>query len=255
MAVSTSRPPTVESTRASTRLTTFASTELQPCPYLAGREERRLFTIVQGMDADRRHEVLMQAGFRRSQNILYRPICPGCQACRSVRIAVAGFAPSRNLRRVAKHNADLITYVEPPSYSEERYRLFRAYIQGRHGDGGMADMDRGSFRRMLETSPVSTRLIELRDAKGALIAASLTDEVASGLSGVYKFFDPAQAARSLGTEIILRHLGLAAAASLDYVYLGYWIEGSRKMAYKARFRPLEVLAGDRWIPFQASTKG
>jgi arginine-tRNA-protein transferase len=237
------------SPRSTTRLTTFASTDMQPCPYLAERLERRLFTVVHGTDADRRHEVLMQAGFRRSQNVLYRPICPGCRACRSVRIPVRGFTPSRSLRRVAKRNADLATRVVEPRFGEEHYGLFRRYIESRHGDGGMADMDRGSFRRMLETSPVTTRLIELRDPAGRLVAASLSDEVASGLSGVYKYFEPEAAERSLGTLVILRHVELARARDLPFVYLGYWIEGSRKMAYKARFRPLEILEGARWMPF------
>ncbi|MFW5679020.1 MAG: arginyltransferase [Pseudomonadota bacterium] len=235
--------------RSTTRLATFASTDLQPCPYLADRMERRLFTIVHGADADQRHEVLMQAGFRRSQNVLYRPICPGCLACRSVRIPVRGFAATRSLRRVEKRNADLVARMVEPLFAEEHYRLFRRYIESRHGDGGMADMDRGSFRRMIETSPVTTRLIELRDGAGRLVAASLSDEVESGLSGVYKYFDPSLAERSLGTLVILRHIDLARSLGLSFVYLGYWIAGSRKMAYKARFRPLEILEGDRWVPF------
>ncbi len=241
--------------RSTTRLTTFASTELQPCPYLDGRDERRLFTLLHGADADRRHEVLMQAGFRRSQNVVYRPVCPHCRACRSVRIPVAGFCPGRSLKRVARRNADLVDRVVEPHFSEEHYRLFRSYIESRHGEGGMADMDRGSFRRMVEGSPVSTRLLEVRDGDGRLVAASLTDQVESGLSGVYKYFRPDAAPRSLGTLVILRHVRTAAERGLPYVYLGYWIEGSPKMAYKARFRPLEVLDGDGWRPFAATDDG
>ena len=243
--------PTADQTRSTTRLATFASTELQPCPYLTERDERRLFTLLHGVDADRRHDVLMQAGFRRSQNVVYRPICPTCVACRSVRIPVVGFEPSRSLRRVEKRNADLQGRIVEPRFSEEHYRLFRSYIESRHGDGGMAEMDRGSFRRMLESSPVTTRLLELRDGAGALVAASLSDQVASGLSGVYKYFRVDEPSRSLGTFVILCHVREARALGLPYVYLGYWIEGSPKMAYKARFRPLEILAGDRWRPFDA----
>lgn len=232
--------------RSATRLANFATTELQPCPYLDGREERRLLTVLHGGNADGRHEVLVQAGFRRSQNVLYRPICPGCEACRSVRIPVARFAPSRSQRRIAKRNGDLQMVVTDPHYGDEHYRLFRRYIHARHGDGGMAEMDRGSFRRMIEGSPVTTRLIEFRDGAGGLVAASLTDEVASGLSGVYKYFAPDMPQRSLGTFVILAHVEEARRRGLPYVYLGYWIEHSPKMAYKTRFRPLEMLAGTRW---------
>jgi arginyl-tRNA--protein-N-Asp/Glu arginylyltransferase len=246
--------PAADQPRSTTRLTTFASTEVQPCPYLADRDERRLFTVLHGADADRRHEVLMQAGFRRSQNVVYRPVCPTCRACRSVRIAVRGFKPGRSLRRVARRNADLVGRVVEPRFTEEHFRLFRSYIEGRHGDGGMADMDRGSFRRMLEGGPVTSHLLEFRDGSGELIAASLTDEVASGLSGVYKYFRTDDPTRSLGTLVILRHIETALARDLAYVYLGYWIEGSRKMAYKARFRPLETLEDGGWRPFEPTDR-
>lgn len=235
--------------RSRTRLTTFATTELQPCPYLDERQERRLFTILQPGDGDQRHDLLMQAGFRRSQNLVYRPVCPGCLGCRSVRIPVAGFRATRSLRRIARRNADLVTRLVEPIYTDEHFRLFRSYVRTRHGDGGMADMDRASFRRMLESSPVTTQLLELRDAAGRLWGASVTDAVASGLSGVYKYFECAAPERSLGTEIILRHVATAERLGLPYVYLGYWIEGSPKMAYKSRFRPLEILIADRWLPF------
>jgi arginine-tRNA-protein transferase len=241
--------PTDDGPRSPTRLATFATTEMQPCPYLGGRDERRLFTVVHGPGADARHEVLMQAGFRRSQNVLYRPVCPDCAACRSVRIPVARFKPSRNLTKILKRNADLDLEVLEPAFSEEHFQLFRRYIEHRHADGGMADMDRGSFRRMLESSPVTTRLLAFRDGTGTLVAASLTDEVQSGFSGVYKYFAPEAAKRSLGTYVIMAHIAEAARRSLGYVYLGYWIERSEKMAYKARFRPLEILDGPRWRPF------
>lgn len=238
--------PGDDASRAPTRLATFATTELQPCPYLDGREERRLFTVLHGPGADTRHETLMQAGFRRSQNVLYRPVCPGCGACRSVRIPVARFAPSRNLKKILKRNADLTLEIGAPAFSEEHFQLFRRYIEHRHAGGGMVDMDRGSFRRMLEGSPVTTRLLAFRDATGTLVAASLTDEVASGLSGVYKYFAPEARQRSLGTFVILAHVAEASRRGLDHVYLGYWVEGSEKMAYKARFHPLEVLDGTAW---------
>jgi len=238
--------PTADGPRSATRLVTFATTERQPCPYLEARDERRLFTLLHGAGADARHETLMQAGFRRSQSVLYRPVCPSCSACRSVRIPVAEHRPSRSLRKVWRRNADLGLTVAPPRFSEEHYRLFRRYIERRHQDGGMSEMDRGSFRRMLESSPVTTHLFEFRDPGGRLMAASLTDEVASGLSGVYKYFEPEAASRSLGTHVILAHVEEARRRGLAHVYLGYWIAGSPKMAYKARFTPLEILAGTTW---------
>ncbi len=239
-------PPDADSPRSATRLATFATTELQPCPYLDGREERRLFTVLHGGDVEHRHEILVEAGFRRSQNVLYRPVCPRCAACRSVRIDVAAFQPSRGLRRIAKRNADLTVRVTEPGFTEEHYQLFRRYIAGRHGDGGMADMDRGSYRRMIESSPVTTHLVEFRHADDRLVAASLTDEVQSGLSGVYKYFEPAEAKRSLGTFVILAHVEEARRRGKPFVYLGYWIEHSAKMAYKTRFKPLQILEGSRW---------
>jgi arginine-tRNA-protein transferase len=238
--------PTADGPRSATRLATFATTERQPCPYLEARDERRLFTLVHGAGADTRHETLMQAGFRRSQNVLYRPVCPGCAACRSVRVPVAEYRPSRNLKKILKRNADLALTVTAPQFTEEHYRLFRRYIEHRHHDGGMSEMDRGSFRRMLESSPVTTHLLEFRDGEGRLWAASLTDEVESGLSGVYKYFEPEAPARSLGTFVILAHIDEARRRNRPYVYLGYWIAESPKMAYKGRFSPLEVLAGTRW---------
>lgn len=247
--------PSADGPASATRLATFATTEHQPCPYIEGRDERRLFTLLHGANADARHETLMQAGFRRSQNVLYRPICPRCRACRSVRIPVATHRPSRSQRRVARRNADLDLSIVEPRFTEEHYRLFRRYIEHRHTDGGMSDMDRGSFRRMLETSPVTTRLFEFRDPAGRLLAASLTDEVESGFSGVYKYFEPEAAARSLGTYVILAHVEEARRRERAYVYLGYWIAESPKMAYKRRFTPLEVLVGTRWEPLESAGHG
>ena len=247
--------PSAGGPRSATRLATFATTERQPCPYLDARDERRLFTLLHGAGADARHETLMQAGFRRSQNVLYRPVCPTCSACRSVRIPVAEHRPSRNLKKIIKRNADLRLAVTAPQFTEEHFRLFRRYIEARHHDGGMSEMDRGSFRRMIESSPVTTHLLEFRDAGGRLWAASLTDEVESGLSGVYKYFEPDAPERSLGTYVILAHIDEAARRGRAYVYLGYWIAASPKMAYKARFTPLEVLAGTRWCRVEGGEPG
>ena len=224
----------------------FFSTELAPCPYLPGRAERRLVTSLDRADANDRHERLMQVGFRRAQRFAYRPACPGCRACVPVRIPVARFAMSRGWRRILRRNTDLSARERPLLASEEQFALFSRYLAGRHAEGGMAAMSWADYRAMVDDSPVAGLVAEWRRADGSLIAVSLTDRCASGLSGVYKFFDPDEGRRSLGSLIVLWHIQRARELQLPFVYLGYWIAGSTKMAYKARFRPLEQLTADGW---------
>jgi arginyl-tRNA--protein-N-Asp/Glu arginylyltransferase len=233
----------------------FFSTELAPCPYLADRLERRLVTLLDGPDPNRLHDRLMAAGFRRSQALAYRPACPGCAACVPVRIPVERFRLTRGWRRIRRQNADLVAAERPPVATAEQFALFQRYLASRHGDSGMAGMTWADFRAMIDDSPVESRLIEWRRPDGSLIAASLTDRSASGLSGVYKFFDPEAGRRSLGTLIILWHVERAREQELPYVYLGYWVAGSPKMAYKARFQPLEQLTPAGWQPLEATSAG
>ena len=230
----------------------FFSTEPAPCPYLPGRLERRLVTALAGGDPDRLHDRLLRAGFRRSQGYAYRPGCAGCQACVPVRIPVALFVFRRPWRRILRDNADLVASERRAVATPEQYALFRSYLDGRHAASGMADMTWAEFRAMIDDSPVDTLVIEWRRPDRSLIAASLTDRCRSGFSGVYKFFDPAEARRSLGSLIILWHVQRAAQLGLPYVYLGYWIAGSPKMAYKARFQPLEQLTPAGWRPMPTS---
>jgi len=229
----------------------FFSTELAPCPYLEGRLERRLVTSLDGPDADARHDELIRGGFRRSQRFAYRPVCPGCTACVPVRIPVAGFTVTRPWRRILRQNADLEAAERPPVATPEQFALFARYLAGRHRESGMAEMGLADYQAMVADCTVESRLVEWRRPDGRLLAVSLTDRVASGLSGVYKFFEPGEARRSLGSLIILWHVRRAAELGLAHVYLGYWIAGSPKMAYKARFRPLERLEGGQWVPFDA----
>jgi leucyl-tRNA---protein transferase len=227
----------------------FFSTEPAPCPYLAGRLERRLVSAIAGPDPERLHDQLLRAGFRRSQGYAYRPACTGCQACVPVRIPVARFVFRRPWRRILRDNADLVPRERRAVATEEQYTLFRRYLEGRHRDSGMTEMSWPEFRAMINDSPIETRVVEWRRrGDRVLIAASLTDLCPSGLSGVYKFFDPDQAARSLGTMIILWHVRRAIELDLPYVYLGYWIADSPKMGYKARFQPLERLTLAGWRP-------
>jgi len=230
----------------------FYVTAPQPCPYLAGRMERKLFTALQGEHADTLNDALSKQGFRRSQNVLYRPSCADCTACMSARIRVADFTPSRSQRRTARRNADLIRHVRASWASEEQFALFRRYLDSRHATGGMADMDIFEFAAMIEETPIKSRVIEYEYkpahgmAVGALAAVCLTDMLDDGLSLVYSFYDPEAPRRSLGTHVILDHVEIAREMGLPYVYLGYWVPGSPKMGYKAGFSALEIYKGGAW---------
>ncbi|WP_343082084.1 arginyltransferase [Ostreiculturibacter nitratireducens] len=230
----------------------FYVTAPQPCPYLDGRAERKLFTALQGEPAPRLNDALSKQGFRRSQNVLYRPSCAECTACLSARIRVADFQPSRSQRRTLKRNAHLRREATSPWATEEQYALFRRYLDSRHADGGMADMDVFEFAAMIEETPVKSRVVEYSlppersERRRELKAVCLTDVLDDGLSMVYSFYDPDQASDSLGTYIILDHVELARSSGLPYVYLGYWVPGSRKMGYKSNFNALEIYKGGRW---------
>ncbi|MEL6807958.1 MAG: arginyltransferase [Pseudomonadota bacterium] len=225
----------------------FYVTAPQPCPYLDGRMERKLFTALQGDNADKLNDSLSQQGFRRSQNVLYRPSCAECSACLSARIDVSAFTASKSQKRTSRRNADLARRATSPWATEEQYDLFRSYLDSRHADGGMADMDVFEFAAMIEETPIRSRVIEYTSKDGGdLVGVSLTDVLSDGLSMVYSFYAPDHAQRSLGTYMILDHVDIAREANLPYVYLGYWVQGSQKMGYKSNFAGLEVYAGGRW---------
>lgn len=227
----------------------FFVTAPQACPYLPGRQERKLFTALYGENSVSLNDSLSRKGFRRSQNVLYRPSCTDCAACLSSRIPVADFRPSRGQARVLRRNADLRRSVTAAWATEEQYDLFRHYLDARHADGGMAEMDEVEFAAMIEETPVRTRIIEYRQPgpRGdRLVAVCLTDLLADGVSMVYSFFDPALESRSLGSFMILDHVRIAGESRLPHVYLGYWVPGSSKMAYKSRFRPFEIFFAGRW---------
>jgi arginyl-tRNA--protein-N-Asp/Glu arginylyltransferase len=232
--------------RAARRPQFFYTTAPLPCPYLPGRTERKIVTELAGTEAEGLHDRLSRAGFRRSHNIAYSPVCPGCRACIPIRIVVGAFQPDRTQRKVIKANADLAAYEMPARATAEQFALFQRYQAVRHGDGDMAAMGFYDYRAMVEDTPITTGVVEFRDAAGSLLGACLTDWVSDGLSAVYSFFDPEHDRRSLGTYAILWLVSRARALGLPYVYLGYWVPESRKMAYKARFRPSEALMGGAW---------
>jgi arginine-tRNA-protein transferase len=234
----------------------FYLTAPSPCPYLPGREERKVFTHLVGERAPELNDLLTHGGFRRSQSIAYRPACETCRACVSVRVVVEDFRPTRSMRRVAERNGDLVAEMRVPVPTSEQYSVFRGYLDSRHRDGGMADMTVLDYAMMVEDSHVETRIVEFRrrgpDSRitgrgnGPLLGVALTDVLSDGLSMVYSFFDPDAGERSLGTFIILDHIARARRLGLPYVYLGYWVKGSKKMDYKGRFLPQERLSGDGW---------
>ncbi len=234
----------------------FYLTSPTPCPYLPGREERKVFTHLVGHRARELNDLLTQGGFRRSQTIAYRPACESCRACVSVRVCVNEFKPGRSFRRVMARNQDLVGAKAAPAPTSEHYSLFRGYLDRRHPDGGMAAMSALDFAMMVEDSHVETHLVEYRrhgpdsaitgKGEGDLFAVALTDVMNDGLSMVYSFYDADLEARMLGTYMILDHLERARALNLPYLYLGYWVDGSPKMAYKGRYLPQERLMSGGW---------
>jgi len=228
----------------------FFITRPQPCPYLEGRVEQKVVTVLGRSGAATKYDLLNRNGFRRSHEILYRPSCPGCSACVPVRVVVDDFRLDRSLMRVWRRNQDLAAQAVPAIATREQYALFARYQQARHGDGDMVNMTFDDYRAMVEDTPVTTSLIEFRTPDGRLAAGSVIDQLADGLSAVYTYFAPGRAQASPGTHSILWQIAQCRDRGLPYLYLGYWIEESAKMAYKARFRPLEALTRDGWLPFQ-----
>jgi leucyl-tRNA---protein transferase len=237
---------------APVRFPRFFVTSPAPCPYLPGRSERKVFTELKGPHADQLNEALGRIGFRRSQTVAYRPSCLDCQACISVRVPVQEFAPSSTQRRNLKRNSDLAATECRPWATGEQFDLLRAYLGRRHPGGGMAAMDEIDYADMVEHTPVSSYVVEYREPSdglrpGRLVGACLTDRQGDGLSMIYSFYDPEHEARTgLGNYIILDHIRRAAADGLGYVYLGYWVEGSDRMQYKIRYRPIELLGREGW---------
>jgi leucyl-tRNA---protein transferase len=238
----------------------FFITAAAPCPYLAGRLERKVFTHLVGQDARSLNTQLSRGGFRRSQNIAYRPACDGCHACVSVRVPVNEFDLTRSFRRILSRNSDLTAKAVRAKANGEHYGIFRDYIDARHGDGGMAEMSVLDFASMIDETFVDSHLVEYRfrplaGEQGELAATVLVDMLDDGLSLIYSFYDPAFDKRSLGTFIILDNIMRARKMGMKYLYLGYWVNGSHKMEYKARFLPQERLTADGWTLYSKAGPG
>jgi leucyl-tRNA---protein transferase len=238
------------------RFPRFFVTSPGPCPYLPGKNERKVFTELSGQHANELNDALGKIGFRRSQGVAYRPSCLDCSACVSVRVVTDEFQPNASQRKLIKRHSDLQVTACKPWSTHEQFALLQRYLAARHPGGGMSGMEDIDYADMVEHSPVDTQVIEYREPSdgvrpGKLIGACLTDHQADGLSMIYSFFEPEDESRpGLGNYIIMDHILRAAKAGLPYVYLGYWIQGSKRMEYKTRFRPMERLGPNGWSRFE-----
>ena len=236
---------------APVRFPRFFVTSPAPCPYLAGKTERKVFTELKGAHAEALNDALGRIGFRRSQTVAYRPSCLECRACVSVRVVASEFVASAGQRKALRQNADLVVTECRPWATAEQFELLQRYLARRHPGGGMAAMDEVDYADMVEHTAVSSYVIEYREPSvngkaGRLVGACLTDRQGDGLSMIYSFYEPELSDRSLGTYMILDHVRRAERLGLSYLYLGYWVHGSRKMDYKSRFLPQERLTPDGW---------
>jgi arginine-tRNA-protein transferase len=239
-----------------TRQLRFFLTAPSPCPYLPERWERKVFAHLPLSDGAAVNDSLTQVGFRRSQNIAYRPACEACSACVSARIPAADYVFSRSERKVLARNEDVTRALVEAEATMEQFDLLRRYLLARHATGGMAEMTWPDYVAMVEDTAVRTHIIEYRLSRGDggpgdLVGCALVDLMSDGLSLVYSFYDPVLPRRSLGSYMILDHVVQACLTNLPYVYLGYWVRGSEKMDYKVRFSPIELLRPEGWTLAQA----
>ncbi len=228
----------------------FYLTIPSPCPYLPDRMERKIFTQLDPLSGPHLNDYLTHAGFRRSQNVIYRPACERCRECRSLRIITDGFTPGRRFRRILRKNADLTRHISEPYATDEQFTLLQRYLTTRHYGGGMSDMDFIRYEMMVEECAAQTEVIEYRSDDQTLMACVLVDRLSDGLSMVYSFFDPQYYKRSLGNYMILDHIDRCREENLPYLYLGYWVENSPKMDYKSKYHPCEVLGKQGWKTLQ-----
>jgi len=223
-----------------------------PCSYLPGRRAQNVVADPEVMEHSL-YSQLVNLGFRRSGDHIYRPNCAGCAECRSLRIPVAAFRPNRSQQRTWQKNQDLTVRRSAPAFDKDHYHLFKRYLQARHPTGGMDETALESYLSLLGPDWSGAGLYELR-LSDRLLAVAVVDRLQQGLSAVYSFFEPEAAARSLGVCAILLQIAEARRLGLPWVYLGYWVRDCRKMAYKTNFRPHEVFLGlgQDWFPVKVS---
>ena len=223
----------------------FYLTSAYSCSYLQGRMARSQVATPSHLITAEVYSELIQLGFRRSGAYVYRPLCDRCRACVPVRLLVDDFEPNRTQRRASKKHGHLTYHMLPLRYEQDHFDLYRRYQSQRHPGGGMDQDDQLQYRQFLLESGVSTNLIEFRE-NDILRMVSLVDMVDNGLSAVYTFYDPEIERASFGTYNVLWQIARCRALGLPYLYLGYWIANSQKMAYKVLFRPMEGLVDGQW---------
>lgn len=227
----------------------FYASAPHPCSYLEGREAVTLFADPEAKMDTPLYSALSDLGFRRSGEYVYAPRCPACSACLPVRIPVAQFRPNRSQRRTWNKNRDLNATILPAEFRQSHFALYRSYVNSRHPDGSMATPDAEQYNRFFTSSWCDTRYVEF-SIGDKVMAVLVMDVLENGLSAVYTFFDPAAAQRGLGVHAVLWLVEEARRRGLPYVYLGYLLYDSPKMAYKANYRPLEVFRSGVWQPLQ-----
>lgn len=234
----------------------FYLTGPETCPYLPNRLERKVFTTLDDTDAALLNEALTHAGFRRSQNISYRPACDMCSECVSMRIDTLNFAFDAKWRRILAKNADIYWQAKSPMATEEHFNLITRYINARHENGGMSDMNEDDFAAMIEDCAPNSLLFEFRlkidcelGKENELVAGLIVDELSDGNSLIYSYFKPDFPKYSLGSFIILAQIAHLKTINKPFLYLGYWIKNSPKMKYKSRFKPFQILGNRGWEDF------
>lgn len=232
-------------TQSGPRAVSVYATGEHPCAYLTERRARTLFVDPREPLSPAAYSALVDQGFRRSGEYVYRPGCPHCDACQSLRIPVAEFVPSRRHRRCLAANARLRIHVVPPTFRDEHFRLYKRYIEQRHAGSQMANPTPNQYLEFLTASWAQTVFYEFRE-DDRLLAVSVVDELSYGLSAVYTFYEPELPKRSLGTLAILWLINETRQLGLRYLYLGYWIAECRQMRYKSDFRPHEVYTQAQW---------
>lgn len=232
-------------------LSTSLLTPPRPCPYLPGRMEQSLLSVLGRPWAQKAYERALAQGFRRFQDMMYRPSCPGCHACVPLRLPVGAFHPSRSQKRILRACRDLHEDRGCPVADHAHFDLFQRYQQARHRGGGMDEISYAGFSALMLDSPICTESLRFRDTQGRLVACMLIDWLSDGASAVYSFFDPDRSRHSLGSFMILRAIALCQAMEKPHLYLGYWIDGSPKMAYKTAFKPAEILVDGAWKRLEA----